>query len=54
MQSQTRQPPLANLGGSPVSNDDAEEEVANRKRRSAGDDQDGKADENVFNKGHSV
>src|SRR6476646_5248097 len=53
MQSQTRQPTLANLGGSPVSDDDAKEEVANRKRRSAGDDQDGKADENVFNKGHS-
>ena len=54
MQSQTRQPPLANLGGSPVSNDDAEEEVANSERRGARNDQDGEADENVFNKGHSV
>ena len=53
MESQTRQPTLANLGGAPVFNNDAEEDVADRQRRSAGNDQDGKADENVFNKGHS-
>jgi len=54
MYSQVRRPPLAILGGAPVSYDDAEEEVANSERGGAGNDQDGETDENVFNKGHSV
>ena len=40
------------LRGTPVSNDDAQEEVANGERRRSGNDEHGDADENIFKKVH--